>query len=81
MAKPKAYEEMIDFIAQGSNPSTVVAFLPSEEARARVAELVAREKKSDLMAEERSELNHYLELEHIMRLARVRAQQYLSSKA
>ncbi|HEY0514466.1 MAG TPA: hypothetical protein VGH73_21365 [Thermoanaerobaculia bacterium] len=78
MVKPKAYEEVIDFIAGGSSPSTVVAFRPSQEARARVAALVAREKRSGLTPEEKSELDHYLQLEHIMRLAKARAQQHLS---
>ena len=77
-ARPKVYEEIVDFIARGSGPSSVVAFRPSEEARARVADLVSREKRSGLTPEERSELDHYLQLEHIMRLAKARAQQYLS---
>lgn len=81
MVKTNAYEEVVDFIARGGSPGTMVAFRPSEEARARVAELVAREKKSDLTAEEGSELHHYLQLEHIMRLAKARARQYLSSCA
>ena len=79
MVKPKAYEEVVDFIARGGSPGTVVAFRPSEEAKARVVDLVAREKRNGLTAEERSELDHYLQLEHIMRLAKARAQQYLSS--
>ena len=77
MAKPRAYEEVIDFIARGGSPGTVVAFRPSEEARARVADLVTREKVKGLTPEEKSELDHYVELEHIMRLAKARAQKYL----
>lgn len=80
MARPKAYEEVIDFIARGGSPGTVVAFRPSEEARARVADLVTREKVKGLTAEEKSELDHYVELEHIMRLAKARAQKYLPPK-
>lgn len=80
MAKPKAYEEVVDFIARGGSPGTVVAFRPSEEARARVADLVAREKGATLTVEEKSELDHYVQLEHIMRLAKARAQQYLPSR-
>jgi len=75
----KAYEEVVDFIARGGNPGTVVAFRPSEEARSRVADLVSREKRSGLTPEEKSELDHYVQLEHIMRLAKARAQQYLSN--
>lgn len=55
----------------------MVAFRPSEEARDRVADLVTREKVNGLTAEEKSELDHYVELEHIMRLAKARAQKYL----
>jgi hypothetical protein len=78
MMQPKAYEELVDFIARGSDPGRVVAFRPSEEARARVEDLVTREKTFLLTVEEKSELDHYLQLEHIMRLAKARAQQYLS---
>lgn len=81
MVKPKAYEEVVEFIARGGSPGTVVAFRPSEEARARVAALVAREKADSLTGDEKSELDHYLQLEHIMRLAKARAQQYLPHKS
>ena len=77
-ARPKVYEELVDFIARGSDPSSVVAFRPSEEARARVADLIAREKTSGLTPDEKCELDSYLQLEHLMRLAKARAQQYLS---
>jgi O-succinylbenzoate synthase len=69
----RAYEEVIDFIAAGSQPSAVVNFKPSQAVRERVADLIAREKTSGLNAEESSELEHYLQLEHIMRLAKARA--------
>lgn len=78
MGASRAYEEVIDFIA-GSSPSRVVAFRPSEAAKRRAAELVSREKDGALTPEETSELEHYLQLEHIMRLAKARARKYLSS--
>ena len=73
----KAYEEIIEFIAAGTNPDSVVSFQPSDSAKDRVADLIQREKTSGLSADEKSELNHYLELEHIIRLAKVRARQHL----
>ncbi len=76
----KAYEEIVDFIASGSSPDEVVAFRPSEEARARVYELVGREKTSSLNREETAELDRYLQLEHLMRLAKARARQFLAGK-
>lgn len=80
MSASKAYEEIVDFIASGSSPDEVVAFRPSEEARARVYELVGREKSSGLNTEETAELDRYLQLEHLMRLAKARARQFLAGK-
>ena len=80
MSVTKAYEEVIDFIAAGSGPAAVAAFRPSEAARARVADLLAREKAGGLSAEEAAELNDYVQLEHLMRLAKARAHQYLAGK-
>jgi hypothetical protein len=53
-----------------------VTFQPSEEAKARVADLIYREKTTGLPPEETTELHHYLQLEHLMRLAKTRARVY-----
>lgn len=73
----KAYEEIVEFIASGTTPRNVAAFRPSEEAKERVADLLQREKRSDISPDEESELNHYLQLEHLMRLAKARARQHI----
>jgi hypothetical protein len=72
----RPYEEIVEFIASLS-PREIVGFKPSEEARRRVWELVERQKTSALPPEEKSELDHYLEVEHLMRLAKSRARQLL----
>lgn len=72
-----AYEEMVDFIAAGPSSQSLVAFRPSEVTKQRVAELVSREKTAGLTPDEVSELNHYLEIEHLMRLTIARARQHL----
>lgn len=69
----KAYNEIINFIAAGTTPRTVADFRASENTQQRVAELIEREKTSSLSDEEHSELDHFLELEHIMRLAKAKA--------
>ena len=74
----RAYEEVIEFIAGGTTPSNVIAFRPSQASKERVAELIQRKKTSGLSADESSELEHYLQLEHLMRLAKARAQQHLA---
>jgi hypothetical protein len=73
-----AYFEIIDFIATGTTPEAVVHFRPSPQAQRRLAELVDREKESGLSAEEKAELDHFMELEHILRMAKARARQILA---
>ena len=74
-----AYNEIIDFIAAGSTPGGIVNFRPSAAAKERVALLIQRETSIGLSPEETSELNHYMQLEHLMRLAKARARRYLSA--
>ncbi|HEY3242228.1 MAG TPA: hypothetical protein VGM03_02665 [Phycisphaerae bacterium] len=73
----RAYEEIIDFIAAGATPDRVAEFQASDAVRERVADLIRREKTSGLSAAETTELSEYLQLEHIMRLAKARARRYL----
>jgi hypothetical protein len=73
------YEEIIDFIAVGTMPRSLVNFQPSETTKNRVADLIQREKTEGLSVEETEELDHYLQLEHLMRLAKARARQHLHS--
>jgi hypothetical protein len=78
MTMIRAYEEIVDFIAAGTSPQSVAAFEASEATKERVADLIHREKIAVLSPEETAELNHYLELEHLMRLAKARAHGYIS---
>ncbi len=78
MQPNKAYDEVIEFIAS-SSPQNVIAFRPSPEVKARVAELIFREKTEGLPEDEKSELHHFLQIEHLMRLAKARAHHYLAN--
>jgi GTP-dependent phosphoenolpyruvate carboxykinase len=80
MTISRAYEEVIDFIAAGTTPDNIIAFRPSEETKQRVADLIHREKTTGITQDETSELNHYMQLEHLMRLAKARARKYISVK-
>jgi hypothetical protein len=76
MSATKSYDEIIEFIAAGTSPESVLAFRPSEAVQQRVADLVERSKEGKLSPEEQSELEDYLQLEHIMIMAKARARQY-----
>jgi hypothetical protein len=75
----RAYEEIIEFIAAGTTPQSLINFQPSEVAKERVADLIFREKTEALTAEEKAELDQYLMLEHLLRLAKARAYQYIAA--
>lgn len=75
--REKAYEEIVEFVAAGVTPESLVEFQPSEAARQRVADLIHREKTTGLSPDERSELDHYMLLEHLMTLAKARARRHL----
>jgi hypothetical protein len=77
-AASPVYLEIIDFIAAGTTPEAVTHFQPSVEAQRRVAELIQREKEQPLSPDERAELDHFMELEHILRMAKARARQILT---
>ena len=76
----RAYDEVIDFIAAGSTPAEVAAFQASEETRRRVAALIDRGKTAGLSPDEKSELDHAMTIEHVMRLAKARARQHLDRR-
>lgn len=73
-----AIEEVVDWIAAGRSSSEVAHYQASPSARDRVSFLLRKEKIEGLLPEEKSELDHYAQLEHIMRLAKARALQNLS---
>ena len=73
----RPYEELVQFIAALS-PREVIDFQPSDSARQRVWDLIERQKANRLSPDDQSELNHYLEIEHLMRLAKARARQLLA---
>ena len=73
-----AYYEIIEFIAAGSTPQQVADYRPSLEAQRRIADLIDGERDRRLSSEEKAELDHFMELEHILRIAKAKARQILS---
>lgn len=80
-AASPAYLEIIDFIAAGTTPRTVIDFRPSPEAQEKIEDLTAREKDGSLLPQERQELDHFMELEHILRMAKAKAREILSQRS
>ncbi|MCI0359796.1 MAG: hypothetical protein L0211_15070 [Planctomycetaceae bacterium] len=70
----RAYDEFVEFIASGPTPLAVAGFQVSQATKDHVADLIRREKTTGLTPEETADLEHYMHLEHAMRLAKARAQ-------
>ena len=79
MHMERAYQEVIEFIAGGTTPKNVIAFRPSQASKERVEMLTQLKKTAELSEDENSELEHYMQLEHLMRLAKARARHYLAA--
>src|SRR5438270_14008872 len=75
------YMELVDFVARGSSAEEVANFRPSPEAQKRVAELLERQRESELTDEETAELDGFVQLEHILGLARSKAQLVLDTRS
>ncbi|MBE9126413.1 MULTISPECIES: hypothetical protein [unclassified Coleofasciculus] len=56
----KVYDEIIDFIAAGTTPQSVINFKLSEAVKERLSDLIYQSKTEGLTQEEKSELDKYL---------------------
>jgi hypothetical protein len=72
------YFEVVDFIAAATTPEKVIHFGPSAEARQRLAELIERKKADVLSLHEEAELDYFMELEHVLRIAKAQARHFLN---
>ena len=75
----RAIDEVASFIAT-TDPAKVLAFRPSRESTDRLSDLIDREKNDVITEAEKSELDRYMQLEHLMRMAKIFAKKYTASK-
>jgi hypothetical protein len=69
----RLYDEIVEFIASGPSPLAVAEFQVSQSTKDLVADLIHREKTVGLSPDETKALDHFLQFEHLMRLAKARA--------
>jgi hypothetical protein len=70
--------DIIAVLASQPTPEQLLALRPSEAMQARVSDLLQRSKTDGLSRVEESELDRYLYLEHLVRLAKARAFEQIS---
>ena len=71
----RAYDEFVEFISSGPSSAALVAWKASPDTQARVTTLLAGERAGILSADDRSELDHCMVVEHLVRLIKARARE------
>jgi hypothetical protein len=71
-------ETIIAVLASRPTPEQVLALRPSAEMQSRVSDLLQQGKEGALSRTEEAELDKYLLLEHLVRLAKARAIEQLT---
>lgn len=74
----KVYNELVEFFAAGTTAQKIASFKASKETQMRVRILLESQKNGTATASDLDELDDFLKLEHIMRLTKARAKQYVN---
>ena len=77
----KPFEEIVKFIADAAGAEKLGAFKPSKSAEKRVAVLLAKQQDGSLSAKENEELQIFVQLDHVMSLAKAKARAHTRSSA
>jgi DNA-binding protein YbaB len=77
----KVYDEIVDFIASGTTPQSLIDFQLSEAAQERLEDLIYNAKNNALTKDDKRELEHFLTIEHILTLAKAKAYKYIKTDA
>jgi len=75
----RVYDEMIDFITSAPSPEEIVSFSPSANSQNRLEYLQFKRREDGLTEEELHELEQFIMIEHIMRMAKAKAKQRLAA--
>ena len=73
-------QTIMALLASQPTPEEIMGIRPSPELQARVSELLAKNKTAALTGREEAELERYLTLEHLVRLAKAHAYKQLNQK-
>jgi hypothetical protein len=68
-----AYDQMATLIAT-LDPEKVLALKATDDMQSRLEDLVEKSKNGELDRKEKDELDHYIVLERLIRLAKIRVQ-------
>ncbi|MEM1359092.1 MAG: hypothetical protein AAGF89_12875 [Bacteroidota bacterium] len=79
MVIQRTVDKIIQFLTSFPTPEEVLAFTPPVESQSRLTELLNEQSARDLSQEEKQELDYFMLVEHIMRMARFTAKERLAA--
>jgi hypothetical protein len=72
-----ARDVLIDFMLANIKPEILIDFRASEEVHDHVYDLINREKTGLATLADKNQLDQFMELEHMMRVVKAKARQYV----
>lgn len=73
------FEEISDYFVSRMTPEAIIAFKPSEALDERLHELLDKNSEGTLTSEERAELDHFMQMNHLLILLKAKARHRLAS--
>jgi predicted HTH domain antitoxin len=67
------YDDLLEYLVKKASPQEILAFQPSEAARARAIELIEKSSEGELSAEERAELAQMRQIDSFVSVLKARA--------
>ncbi|MEO8612109.1 MAG: hypothetical protein ABI690_29700 [Chloroflexota bacterium] len=77
---PSLFDEITDFLASGPTAEAIIAYKPSEFLDQRLHELLHKNSNDQLTAEERVELDSFLQINHLLTVVTAKARLKLAGK-
>lgn len=75
------FDEITDFLTSAPSLEAIANFHLSDEADARISELLDANRENTLTPEEKAELDRYAHFEHVLRMIKIRAYEKLDAQA
>jgi hypothetical protein len=73
------FDEILDFLASSPSPTQIIDYQPPESLQARLSELLAKNRTSQLSESEQVELDEFLRMNRFMSRLKIKARQKLAS--
>ncbi len=78
MVTSRAFDEIVDFITSIPKNEQILAFKPSSASQIRLEELLEKKQINKLTEDENREIEQFLLIEHLMRVAKARARKRMN---